>query len=293
MSDGNATKRDILTITFSLIDKPHTLEYGEGVTGRAKKDVKTIAYTIQDVGSMGEVVTGELNDDKGASFQEFTNKLSMGIKTLRSLLPEGVASYYNKTTVDGLSKKHDEFMTGKPIEKEVIVIPDKLKEKMKIIDDLWTKNGSKTLTIDEVKGIITKVCEEEKVPPEESSEVIKLADDKIFGGSRVLGVYKKYNDPTRTFGGSWDRTIFITPTHIVTDGYKIISFIDVTEKGVEIKGDVTYSGLLWKLKDDYDKAFDNINSTDEKVELYGGERMTLSKKPVKHRTTRRNRLIVK
>jgi len=175
------SSRDILTITFSLSDEPHTLEYGKGMTGREKKDVKTITYKIIDLDTKNET-TGKLDDDGSKSLNEFTQKLTSSIKTFRALLPPSVNLYYDEKVVNELSEHHQHFMDGRSVANKLVEKGDTETEGRNKIEygpliekgmsdntsknellKLYTDNLSKTPTEEDIKKQVTELVEKNEI----------------------------------------------------------------------------------------------------------------------------------
>jgi hypothetical protein len=237
------SSKDILTITFSLSDKPHTLEYGEGMTGRGKTDVKTITYKITDLDTKNET-TGQIDNDGNKSFNQFTKDLTKSIITLRTLLPTSVNMYYEKTVVDNLNKYHDNFMKGESIVIEEAESEEKqdVKEKAEegVLPDVepyllkWGKDTYKDL-------IKTKINENSsKSPPSKSDKIAQITklvtnhelikdkntEERIKYNTAVLrdALYVGlFEYPTNNPLDSKELHVFLTNKGILTDGYAILS----------------------------------------------------------------------
>jgi hypothetical protein len=271
------SSRDILTITFSLSDKPHTLEYGKGMTGREKKDVKTITYKISDLDTTNKEETGELNDDGSKSLNEFTQKLTSSIKTFRALLPPSVTSYYDEKVVNELIEHQQHFMDGKSVANKLMEKGD-TETVLPSVDTYLAKWGGDTCR-DLIKS---KVNENSSKSPSDSDKIAQITklvtNHEIIGVAGVgvaevsvagVGLNKseknteriKYNTAvlkdalyvglfnynTINMNDSEKLHVFLTNKGVLTDGYAILpdtTDVKITGDNLEFKN--TYTSL-WKL----------------------------------------------
>lgn len=304
------SSRDILTITFSLSDKPHTLEYGKGMTGREKKDVKTITYKISDL-DRKKAKIGELNDDGSKSLNEFTQKLTSSIKTFRALLPPSVTSYYDEKVVNELIEHQQHFMDGKSVANKLMEKGDTETEGDNIEYDpliksmtdatsknellkLYTDNLPNTPTEEDIKKQVTELVEKNEIVNTGVNAVANAVGMKGGAIQDALQGAISLNAPNDWHvnynmkvleGAAYlgkhtiqkeSRMVFLTKDLILTDGYAILPInSDAITNGIIRDPDTTMFqqyGTIWKLsnKDKLNLGVNDVIIQDADRDKYYG-----------------------